>query len=102
MTETVITAIYEEGVLRPLEPLKLRERQTVRVHVVVELDEEPEHHVIERVLYKLAQEGALTLPQGDASAEPITVAARRELAHCLGESPGKPLSEIIIEERGAS
>ena len=30
MIETV-TAIYEKGILRPLQPLNLRERQTVRI-----------------------------------------------------------------------
>lgn len=32
MTKT-LAAIYENGVLRPLEPLKLRERQTVAVTI---------------------------------------------------------------------
>jgi predicted DNA-binding antitoxin AbrB/MazE fold protein len=33
MSETII-AIYEQGVLRPLQPLSLRERQTVRIQVL--------------------------------------------------------------------
>ncbi|MEJ2554854.1 MAG: antitoxin family protein, partial [Anaerolineae bacterium] len=41
MTETV-TAVYENGVLRPLRPLKLRERQTVRLQIVLEEPTESE------------------------------------------------------------
>ena len=33
MTE-IITAVYENGVLRPLSPLSLREHQTVRIQVL--------------------------------------------------------------------
>ena len=34
----IVTAVYERGVLRPLQPLDLREHQTVRLQV---LPEEP-------------------------------------------------------------
>jgi len=39
MTET-ITAIYEKGVLRPLQPLDLREQQRVRIQVVPDKTED--------------------------------------------------------------
>jgi predicted DNA-binding antitoxin AbrB/MazE fold protein len=32
----IITAIYENGVLRPLKPLPLQEQQTVRIQVLPE------------------------------------------------------------------
>ncbi|HJW84477.1 MAG TPA: antitoxin AF2212-like protein, partial [Anaerolineae bacterium] len=32
----IITAIYENGTLRPLRPPRLRERQTVRLQVLAE------------------------------------------------------------------
>ena len=35
MTE-IVTAVYENGLLRPLEPLDLRERQRVRIQVLPE------------------------------------------------------------------
>ena len=35
MTE-IVTAVYEKGILRPLQPLKLRERQTVRIQVLLD------------------------------------------------------------------
>jgi len=34
------------------------------------------------------------------SPNPVSWAERRELANLLGQVPGKPLSEIVIEERG--
>lgn len=57
MTETV-TAIYENGVLRPLRPLKLKERQ--RVHVrVIENPQDEELTEKERVLGILIAEGLI-------------------------------------------
>lgn len=93
----MITAIYEKGVLRPLQPLHLRERQQVRIQVVVDNVSDP----VEIALAGLAQEGLLTPPQGHSDVTPLSEQERRELAERLGEAPGKPLSEIIIEERGA-
>ncbi len=39
MTE-IVTAIHENGVLRPLRPLKLKERQRVQVRVIPSEDED--------------------------------------------------------------
>lgn len=94
MTE-VIDAIYEEGVLRPLEPLHLRERQAVRIQVMIK-DTSAE---VESVLSRLAEAGVITPPIGASTAKPISEQERKELANRLGQAPGKPLSEIIIEER---
>ncbi|MDY0020026.1 MAG: antitoxin family protein [Anaerolineae bacterium] len=93
----VIDAVYEKGVLRPLEPLHLRERQTVRIQVITEdtLNE------IENVLTQLVEAGVITPPIGYSTAKPVSEQERWELADRLGQAPGKPLSEIIIEGRGA-
>jgi predicted DNA-binding antitoxin AbrB/MazE fold protein len=95
MTETV-KAVYENGVLRPLRPLKLRERQTVRLQIVQEVTDSED----EVALRMLIEAGALTPPPGRSDVEPISEQERRELADRLGRAPGKPLSEIIIEDRG--
>jgi len=92
----IVTAVYENGVLRPLRPLNLRERQTVRLQV---LPEEPADE-IEKVIQMLVEAGLLTPPPGRSEVAPISEQERRELAEVLGRAPGKPLSEIIIEERG--
>jgi predicted DNA-binding antitoxin AbrB/MazE fold protein len=96
MTETV-KAVYENGVLRPLRPLKLRERQTVRLQIVPEELTDSED---EAAIRTLIEAGALTPPPGRSDVEPISEQERRELADRLGRAPGKPLSEIIIEDRG--
>ncbi len=92
----IVTAVYEKGVLRPLHPLNLRERQTVRVQV---LPEEPPGKV-EQVIQALVEAGLLIPPPGHSKVGPISEEERRELAQTLSQAPGKPLSEIIIEERG--
>jgi predicted DNA-binding antitoxin AbrB/MazE fold protein len=96
MTETV-KAVYENGVLRPLRPLKLRERQTVRLQIVPEELTDLED---EAAIRMLVEAGTLTPPPGRSDVEPISEEERRELADRLGRAPGKPLSEIIIEDRG--
>ncbi|OIO96390.1 MAG: hypothetical protein AUK03_04030 [Anaerolineae bacterium CG2_30_64_16] len=93
----VVTAVYEKGVLRPLSPVPLRERQTVRLQI---LPEEPEDEA-EQIIQKLANAGILTLPPGYSSVTPLSERERLELADRLGRAPGKPLSEIILEERDA-
>lgn len=92
----MMTAVYEKGVLRPLSPVPLRERQTVRLQI---LPEEPEDEA-EQILQRLAKAGILTLPPGYSSVTPLSEQERLELAERLGNMPGKSLSEIIMEERG--
>jgi hypothetical protein len=55
---------------------------------------------VDRVLQTLLASGVLTAPSRHSDVKPMTDAKRRELADRLGNVPGKPLSEIIIEERG--
>ena len=92
----VITAVYEDGKLRPLRPLNLREHQTVRVQV---LSDEPADEV-DQVILNLVAHGLVTPPPGHSDVDLLSEDERRELAESLGNAPGRPLSEIIIEERG--
>jgi predicted DNA-binding antitoxin AbrB/MazE fold protein len=99
----IVTAVYENGMLRPLQPLNLRERQTVRLQIVQEepvVQEEPDE--IEEVIQSLVASG-LMRPRpnrGTPPPDPVSEEERRRLADIIGRAPGKPLSEIIIEERG--
>lgn len=95
MTKT-ITAVYENGLLRPLSPLNLREHQIVQLQLLPDRPTDEEDEVIR----SLIAAGILTPPRGHSDVEPISEQERRELAETLGQAPGKPLSEIIIEERG--
>jgi predicted DNA-binding antitoxin AbrB/MazE fold protein len=98
MTE-IVTAVYENGILRPTHPLNLRERQTVRIQVLSEGPTEAENE-LGQIIQSLVQEGKLTPPPGHSNVTPMSEQERRELADRMGRAPGKPLSEIIVEERG--
>jgi predicted DNA-binding antitoxin AbrB/MazE fold protein len=99
VTMEIVTVVYEKGVLRPLQPLNLRERQTVRIQVLQEELAEAENEY-EAAIRVLVAEGLLTPPPGRSDVPPISEQERLELADRLGSAPGKPLSEIIIEDRG--
>ena len=92
----VMTAVYENGILRPLMPLPLQEQQTVHFQILPNLivDE------TERVVQGLVAAGLLTPPQGRSDIEPISEEKRRELAEILGKASDGRLSEMILEERG--
>lgn len=92
----IITAVYSNGVLRPKKPLSLRDGQTVRLQVLTEEAEEE----AEQIIQSLVAAGLVTPPPHRDDVEPVSEEARQELAQRLGQCPGKPLSEIIIEERG--
>jgi predicted DNA-binding antitoxin AbrB/MazE fold protein len=92
----LVTAIYEKGLLRPLSPLKLKEKQTVFLQIVPQGGDEE----VDRLTAELVLAGALTLPEpiGEDD-EYITDEELELLAAEVGSQIGKPLSEIIIEER---
>jgi predicted DNA-binding antitoxin AbrB/MazE fold protein len=92
-------AIYEDGVLRPSAPLALTEHAIVRVSVQVPTSEDTEHR--RRVDDALVQAG-LSLPTADTEPlpAPLTEERREELERLF--SAGRPLSELIVEEREAS
>ena len=91
----IITAIYENGVLRPLKPLYLQEHQTVQIQVLPENGTE-----LEQITHSLVAAGLLTPPPRCIGVEPVSEVAWRELTEKLKAIAGKPISEIIIEERG--
>ena len=98
MAETV-TAIYENGVLRPLRPLRLKEKQQVQVRVLGAsqgdlIDEQQE------ALDALEAAGLVETWPDVPAVDPASAERRAQLAPLLGKVPGKPLSEILIEERG--
>jgi len=128
----MVWAIYENGKLRLLEPLDLRDGQRVRIQVVrteqedarpvlreeqqtyaavvvakTELDQGQQEatavaeNPIRALIQKLIREGRLRpRPSGPVPPDPVSKQERLELAEILGQAPGKPLSEIVIEERG--
>ncbi len=93
-----VRAIYEKGVLRPLQPLNLREHQMVEIQIVAE-DETAEDAAVVRLL---AAAGLITPPPGHSDEAPLSEQERRALAERLGRVQGKLLSEIVIKDRGNS
>lgn len=94
----LVTVVYEKGMLRPLKPLRLQEKQTLNIYILPDNEEE----AVDIVLAQLASEGFLTLPSEVSGAPPISEDELRLLAARaaaqIGE--GKTASEIIIEDRG--
>ena len=92
----IITAVYSNGMLHPQNPLSLTDGQTVRIQVLTEEAASES----EQIIQSLVAAGLVTPSPHRGDVEPVSEEARRELAQRLGQCPGKPLSEIIIEERG--
>jgi len=94
----VVEAVYERGVLRPLDPLDLSEQQKVRIQIWSE-EESSEEEVV-RVL----TQAGLTRPRPRPESQPpppLSEDERQALADEVGRAPGKSLSEIVVEDRGA-
>jgi len=94
----VVEAIYERGVLRPLDPLDLSEQQKVRIQVWPE--QEPEEEEVLRILTQAGLMQPRPRP-GSQPVPPLSEDERQALADEVGRAPGKSLSEIVIEDRGA-
>jgi predicted DNA-binding antitoxin AbrB/MazE fold protein len=92
----IITAVYSNGILRPQNPLSLTDGQIVRLQVLtLEASKDAE-----QIIQSLVAEGLVTPPPHRDDVEPVSEEAWREMTQRLEASGGKPLSEIIIEERG--
>jgi predicted DNA-binding antitoxin AbrB/MazE fold protein len=93
----IIDVVYEKGVLRPLKPLSLREKQQLRVRILPDSD----NSLVDQAFMELASEGVITLPTSLPDDEPpMTNSELRLLAREISAAAERPLSEIIIEERG--
>jgi predicted DNA-binding antitoxin AbrB/MazE fold protein len=95
---TTLIATYENGVLRPSTPLSIPERTRVRIQIEQILPDSDAAAHRRQVREALAVAG-LSLPVSNVppSAQPLTVQRQEELAQLF--SDGRPLSELILEER---
>ena len=94
----IVTAVYENGVLRPLQPLSLSEHQTIRLQLLPEATSNSVHEIIQLLVtagVMRAQPQPTPVPP-----DPVSATERRDLAQTLGQMSGQPLSEMIMEERG--
>ena len=85
MSKTV-TAVYENGVLRPLEPLALKEHQRVTVSVSDPVEPWLDHEYMERVRKDVAGMGPAP--------------SLEEVRKALSKIPGKLSDDIRAEREG--
>ncbi len=98
MTTTVITAVYENGQLRPLTPLTLPEHSQVQLQVSpISAEESPTEH--RRRVHEVLVAAGLSLPTTPVMPEAKLLSAERreQLAQILAS--GGPLSDVILAER---
>ncbi|MEG5014396.1 MULTISPECIES: antitoxin family protein [unclassified Microcoleus] len=99
MPET-ITAIYENGVFRPLSPLSLNDGETVEITIVAEVSPEELKGDREKAIKLMDVRKLMGLPTKQFKLDAAAEQKRRELFEKLKGRVGKPLSEIVIEDRG--
>jgi len=85
MTKT-LQAVYENGVLRPLEPLPLREHQRVMVAVSDPAERWLDHEYMERVRKDVAAMGPAP--------------SLEEVRQALSKIPGKLSGDVRAEREG--
>jgi predicted DNA-binding antitoxin AbrB/MazE fold protein len=99
----IVTAVYEKGMLRPLQPLDLQERQKVRIQILPkdpDVSEEPGDNT-DALIQRLVAKGLMRpRPRGPIPPDPVSAEERKALADRLGRAPGKSASEMVIEDRG--
>jgi predicted DNA-binding antitoxin AbrB/MazE fold protein len=91
-----IMAVYEQGILRPLEPLMLPERYKVYIQIVPE----PVIDKGDEIVQFLVNMGVITPPSTLSKSSTISKAKRKKLADALAKNSKQTLSEIVIEDRG--
>ncbi|MEG5045628.1 antitoxin family protein [Microcoleus sp. B4-C1] len=99
MPET-ITAVYENGVFRPLSPLSLNDGETVEITIVAEVLPEELKGDREKSIKLMDLRKLMGLPTKQFKLDAAAEQKRRELFEKLKGRVGKPLSEIVIEDRG--
>ena len=103
MPET-ITAVYENGVFRPLSSVSLKDGETVQINIVADVSLEELKDDREKAIKLMDVRGLVRLPKKEDKLDPVELAHReqkwRELFEDLKGRPGTPVSEIVIEDRG--
>jgi len=82
--------------------LDLRERQHVRIQVlpVVSAGQTEPQDPLDALVHRLIAEGQMSpRPEGPIPPDPLSEEERQALADRIGRAPGKPASEMVIEDR---
>jgi predicted DNA-binding antitoxin AbrB/MazE fold protein len=98
LVNQTIKAFYENGVLRPLTPLALPDRTEVQITVEA-ASARPDAEAHRRQVDAALLAAGLMLPRlaADPPHRPLTDAERDALSRHI--PAGRPLSELILEER---
>lgn len=103
MLET-ITAVYENGVFRPLSSVSCKDGETVRLEIVGEVSPEELKDDREQAIKLMDKRGLVRWPSKQGKLDRAELVRReekwRELMKKMEPLPGKPLSQIVIEDRG--
>lgn len=91
-----IMAVFEHGLLRPLEPLTLPENHKVLIQIIPE----PVVDKGDEIIQFLVKMGLITPPSNPSKLPSISKTERRNLADALAKNAKQTLSEIVIEDRG--
>jgi len=98
---TTFTAIYEQGILRPLLPLSLPEHARVEVRIVPQSARTKKTPVDRQYVYEVLMDAGLVKAQTPADhMAPISEADLAAAADALAAAG--PISEMIIAERAES
>jgi predicted DNA-binding antitoxin AbrB/MazE fold protein len=96
-----ITAIYEQGVLRPLQPLALPENTAVEVRILERRTRSARASADRQAVYDALQDAGLIRSQHVR--EPVPTVSEKELAAVAAELAAAGLiSDLIIAERAES
>lgn len=94
MTKT-ISAVYENGVLRPLTPLALPEHTAVEIQIITPVSAAETER--QRVRQVLVEAGVIRPQIITETTQPVSETELDAAAHALGQVG--PLSDVIIAER---
>lgn len=99
MPET-ITAVYENGVFRPLSSVSFKDGETVQINIVADVSLEELKDDREKAIKLMDLRKLMGLSTKQFKLDAVAEQKRRELFEKLKGRVGKPLSEIVIEDRG--
>lgn len=99
MPET-ITAVYENGVFRPLSSVSFKDGETVQINIVPDVSLEELKGDREKAIKLMDLRKLMGLSTKQFKLDAAAEQKRRELFEKLKGRVGKPLSEIVIEDRG--
>ena len=82
-----------------MEPLSLAEKQRFRIQFDFEKQKDS-IEFIENDFQSLIDTDCFTLSSGQSKVRPVSLKERNRVADILGQAAMKPVSEMIIEDRG--